>query len=363
MNIKSVIGGAIAISLVYLVIFLCFRACDKKEGASLSEEQVLETVTASSEETSAAPAAPADSMPSPAASVGTGDPLIGVEPYSESFFTYASKTVPADVQKIIATSKVKAGIAVDLDSREVYWSLNPNTAYPMASVTKMMTALVAVRKMLCSNGAITLETPIKVTRAASGIGGRQVWLDPKETFTFDEILKCVLVHSANDCAYLLGEFMGNGDISSFIGDMNRQARELGCTHFHFINSHGLTEKAIKDENSGSPAELAYLASVLLRIPQIMKWTGVRTEYLRENDEAFKKRNKGQATMLSTSNSLLGSVPGVNGMKTGYTDNAGFCIVITCVRDEKHTCVVLMGCPDRKQRDALGKALINWLYRS
>ncbi len=353
MNIKSLLTGAAVITVIYIIVFFVFiKGCDKKE--KIEEPTAAETMPQQEEQ-------PQEEAPQPPAETAPADPLYGVEPYSDEFFTYTTKNLPADIQRAITASGVKAGIAVNLDSREVYWALNPKTAYPMASVTKMMTALVAVRKMLCSNGAITLETPIKVTSDASQIGGRQVWLDPKETFTFDEILKCVLVHSANDCAYLLGEFMGNGDIASFIRDMNKQAQELGCTHFHFINSHGLTDKVNKDENTGSPAELAYLASVLLNIPQIMKWTGVRTEYLRENDEAFKARNKGQATMLSTSNSLLGVVPGVNGMKTGFTDNAGFCIVITCVRNETHTCVVLMGCKDRKSRDALGKALLNWLY--
>ncbi len=354
MNIKSLLTGAAVITVIYILVFFVFiKGCDKKDQEQLDEEQAAVETAPQQEEQQAEAAQPQETA--------STDPLYGVEPYSDEFFTYTTKSLPANIQRAITAANVKAGIAVNLDSREVYWALNPKTAYPMASVTKMMTALVAVRKMLCSNGAITLESPIKVTRAASLIGGRQVWLDPKETFTFDEILKCVLVHSANDCAYLLGEFMGNGDINSFILDMNKQAQELGCTHFHFINSHGLTDKANKDENSGSPAELAYLASILLNIPQIMKWTGVRTEYLRENDEAFKARNKGQATMLSTSNSLLGVVPGVNGMKTGFTDNAGFCIVITCVRNDKHTCVVLMGCNNRKSRDALGTALLNWLY--
>ena len=353
MNIKSLLTGAAVITVIYLLVFFIFiKGCDKKEQVE-EEQTTVETPSQPEEQPQQEAVQPPAAAPA--------DPLYGVEPYSDAFFTYTTKDLPANIQRAMTAANVKAGIAVNLDSREVYWALNPNTAYPMASVTKMMTALVAVRKMLCSNGAITPETPIKVTRAASLIGGRQVWLDPKETFTFDEILKCVLVHSANDCAYLLGEFMGNGDIHSFISDMNKQAQELGCTHFHFINSHGLTDKDNKDENSGSPAELAYLASVLLNIPQIMKWTGVRTEYLRENDEAFKARNKGQATMLSTSNSLLGVVPGVNGMKTGFTNNAGFCIVITCVRNDKHTCVVLMGCKDRKTRDALGTALLNWLY--
>jgi len=229
----------------------------------------------------------------------------------------------------------------------------------MASITKMMTAFVAIQKMKASNSAITLETPIKVTKNASGIGGREVWLDPRETFTFDEILKCMLVHSANDAAYLMAEFNSDTE-QAFVGEMNAKAAALGCASLSFHNAHGLSLKKGVN-NTGAPAELAYLAEILLDIPEITKWSGVRIEYLRENDENFKKRNKGQATMLSSSNSLLGSCKGVNGMKTGFTNDSGFCIVATCERDARKTVVVIMGCEDKKSRDKLAKAMFDWIY--
>ena len=141
--------------------------------------------------------------------------------------------------------------------------------------------------------------------------------------------------------------------------MNKEAASIGCNSLKYYNANGLPTANGK-ENMGSPIELAYLSLHLMKYPEIMKWTGVKVEYLRENDAAFIKRNGG-ATMLTSSNKLLGKCRGVNGMKTGFTDNAGFCIVITCVRNDKHTCVVLMGCNNRKTRDALGTALINWLY--
>lgn len=295
----------------------------------------------------------------PAAPVAT-DPLANVQTFSQNYFVSGVKALPANIQKM--AEGCKSGVVVDLSNRKVLWERDAYTARPMASVTKIMTAIVAVRKMRLSKGVVTPDTMIRVTREASKIGGRQVWLDPKESFTFTELMKCIMVHSANDCAYLMAEFMGNGDVTSFIGEMNGQAQALGCKNFKFYNSHGLTDES-GAENSGSPMELAYLASVALKIPEITRWTNVRTEYLRENDEAFKARNKGQATMLSSSNHVLGKCNGVNGMKTGFTNKAGFCIVITCERNSREMAVVLMGCKDAKSRDALGIQLVNWAYQN
>ncbi len=288
------------------------------------------------------------------------DPLAGVVPYSPQYFTKALVALPPNVQKL--TENCKSGVVVDLDNKRVLWEKDSETPRPMASVTKIMTALVAIRKMRLSNGQITPDTMIQVTRTASKIGGRQVWLDPREKFSFTDVMKCIMVHSANDCAYLMAEFMGNGDADSFVADMNAQAKSLGCKNFTFVNSHGLAADDGR-ENSGSPIELAYLASVVLGVPEITKWTCVKVEYIRENDEEFKKRNKGLPTMLSSSNSLLGRCNGVNGLKTGFTNNAGFCIVITCERNSRRVAVVIMGSPKAKPRDELGIALVNWAYQT
>ena len=143
--------------------------------------------------------------------------------------------------------------------------------------------------------------------------------------------------------------------------MNEQAKAMGCNSMVFLNTNGLPENKGKEQNLACALELAYLSLHLLNIPEIMKWTGVKKEYLRENDEAFIKRNKGGATMLSSSNTLLGRCPGVNGMKTGYTDKAGYCVVITCERNKRRIGVVILSSPTAKERDALAASLVEWAY--
>ena len=356
-----ILAIVVAVHLVFLLILRGGCKGGEKstvDNPSNSSENVLEPTPGPVEEN-----VPEVVSEEPAQTVVAGqnsDPLDGVIPFSAQYFSRSPVALPPNIQKL--TENCKSGIVVDLDNNRIIWEKDAYTSRPMASVTKIMTALVAVRKMRLSNGIVTPDTKIQVTRTASKIGGRQVWLDPRESFTFTEILKCIMVHSANDCAQLMAEFMGNGDADSFVSEMNMQAKSLGCNNFHFANPHGLTADD-GSENSGSPIELAYLASVVLRVPEITKWSNVKVEYIRENDEEFKKRNKGQATMLSSSNSLLGRCNGVNGLKTGFTNKAGFCIVITCERNSRRVAVVLMGSPKAKVRDELGIALVNWAYQA
>ena len=294
------------------------------------------------------PQLPPQASPSPA--------TVAIAPFNAGFFRQDLRQLPADLNKMMAA--VPACVVVDLDGRRLLYAKDAQTARPIASITKMMTTYLAVKKMRDSKGALTLNTPIKVSSAASQVKERRVWLSPKETFTFDELLKASLVHSANDCAYLLAEFLGGGNEQAFVAEMNKEAASMGCNSLKYYNANGLPTANGK-ENMGSPIELAYLSLHLMKYPEIMKWTGVKVEYLRENDAAFIKRNGG-ATMLTSSNKLLGKCRGVNGMKTGYTNKAGHCIVATCEREGRRIAVVILG--STRERDRIASNLIEWAYK-
>ena len=279
-----------------------------------------------------------------------------IAPYSQAFFRQDLRQLPANIDKMM--SAVPACVVVDLDGRRLLYAKDADTPRPIASITKMMTTYLAVKKMHASNGALSLSTPIKVSSAASKIKERRVWLSPTETFTFDELLKASLVHSANDCAYLLAEAIG-GSEQAFVAEMNKEALALGCKSLKYYNANGLPSTGGR-ENMGSPIELAYLTLHLMKYPEIMRWTKVKVEYLRENDAAFIKRNGGP-TMLTSSNKLLGKCQGVNGMKTGFTNKAGHCIVATCEREGRRIAVVVLG--GNKERDRIVSNLIEWAYGS
>ncbi len=275
-------------------------------------------------------------------------------PFTPNYYRQQNATLPTELNRLI--SNCNAAAVIDPDQKIMLWGKNVTQQFPLASLTKMMTVLLLMEEIHQGNKAITLESSVKVTRNATKIGTRQVWLDPRETFTIDELLKCALIRSANDCAFLLAEFLGGGSHDAFVKQMNARARQLGCRDFVFYNSHGLPVGEGKEENQGSVLELAYLAERLWQYPEVMKWTATRQEFIRENTK--------KPFQLDTTNSLLRTCPGVNGMKTGMTNKAGFCIVVTCEREQKRMIAIVMGVSGRggdKTRDEIARRLLEWAY--
>lgn len=273
--------------------------------------------------------------------------------YTENYFQLQNHQLPAELQRLVGNCRAAA--VIDMDRKILLWGKEYTKAYPLASLTKMITALLAMESLEKEGSQLSLESPIRVSVAASKVEGRKVWLDPRETFTFDELLKCMLIRSANDCAFLLGEFIAGGDHDKFVAMMNSRAKELACNNFVLYNSHGLPHGANRLENLGNILELAFIAELLWEYPQIMKWTATRYETIREDSKLFQ---------LDTTNQLLRSCEGVNGMKTGFTNQAGYCIVASCERQEKKMLAVVMGVDGKsgdKVRNEIAKHLLEWAY--
>jgi len=329
-----ILGAIIVVHLVVLGLMLgpCQPARERPEQPAAGET-------------------PGGEAPSSVAPPAAPPPASRFSAFGPGFYSEAPGTLPPALAA--AAQGCRSGIVVDWSARTVLWKKQDEAAVPIASLTKMMTALLVV-EALEKDPAITLETPIRVTREANRIGGREVWLDMRETFTLDEMLKCTLIFSANDAAYLLGQFLAGGDCSVFVERMNRRARELGMARFTFHNPNGLPEGSQRLENMGCAREVSYLAGRLLDYPQVLKWSQTRSETL-----ASPLRKP--ATMLTSTNHLLGSVPGVNGMKTGFTNAAGWCMAATCERNGRVVIVVVTGCERADSRNALVTDLIEWAY--
>ena len=252
----------------------------------------------------------------------------------------------------------KSGIVVDLDTRKVLWSKNASKAVPIASMTKLMTILVAYEIVTDPANGYTLQTPVKVSVEAYKIGGSQVYLDPKETFTIEELMKAASIKSANDAAYLLAEFLGDGDVGAFVKKMNDKAAELGMKHTKFRNPHGLPGASTAEDNVSSPEDMVRLAEATLFHPQLMEWTSTWRAGFREPG------TKGYIEMQNTNHLLQnGSNPcqGVDGMKTGYIKRSGFCLTASCKRGGRRVIAVSMGHNTGKERDRFVRALLNWSY--
>ncbi|NLF16507.1 MAG: D-alanyl-D-alanine carboxypeptidase [Lentisphaerae bacterium] len=274
----------------------------------------------------------------------------GVPAFSPTFFAPAQRPLPAKLET--AAAACRSGVLVDWSSRRLFWGKAEARAVPIASLTKMMTVLVVMQE-LRSRPDLTLSTPITVTREAALVGGRQVWLDPRETFSLKDILRCTLIHSANDAAFLLAQHLAGSELA-FLRRMQEASAAMGLQNFTFHNSHGLPEGPTNAENSGSAIEMAYLAGRLMAYPEVIELSSTRVSYL-------EPRIDGKKTQLVTTNRLIGRVPGVNGMKTGFTDKARYCLVATCERSGRQVIAVATGCASSAERDALVGALIEWAY--
>jgi D-alanyl-D-alanine carboxypeptidase len=294
-----------------------------------------------------APVTPAVPVSTPAVPVSTPEASapVGLQsamklPYD---FTSAATQIGHAKEK-----ECNTGILVDPVSRKVLWAKGADRAVPIASMTKMMTMLLIEEAI--AQGKITRETIIPVSKAAYEIGGSQVWLDPRESFPLHELLKAVAIKSANDAAYLVGEYLCDGDIDTFVARMNARARELGMNHSSFYDAHGLGD-AQKRNNLSSAYDMALLAERLLDYPEVIKMASTRMDSFRNGKTELRNHN----------NLVFNRVNGVDGLKTGYTKASGFCVTFTCKRNGRRLIGCVTGFKTAKDRDAFCRALLDWGY--
>lgn len=254
-----------------------------------------------------------------------------------------SKVKRGDVVK--GLTNIKGGVLIDATKGDVLWAKNEKTSLEIASMTKMMTTLLAVEAD--QRGEAKLDGMMKVSAAASKIGGSQVYLAEKEQFSLEDLLKCVMIMSANDAAFAVAETLG-GNVDEFVNMMNKRASQLGMAGTKFYNPHGLPKKGFN--NQSSPLDMAILARELLKFPKVLEWTSTRLDTFRNG-----------TFQLSNRNSLIGRCEGVDGMKTGFYAQAGYCVTATCLRNGRRMIVVIIGAPSKKERDDAVKNLLTWGY--
>jgi len=334
-----------------VVLFVCFyQPSEKGKEPAVPEKNPSAAVTGESAGN------PAAGVKSPALQAAGQNPAAVKEPpRTRQFPAFRFQTAwKGNIPEIPDSSGARSGILVDADTGNVLWDKQALRPVPIASMTKMMTLLLACEDIQSGRNGISLESPVKVTRAAMKIGGSQVWLDAKETFKLEELLKAVAIKSANDAAYLVAEFLGDGDVYGFVARMNRRARELGMKHTSFHNPHGLPEKAADNDNMASPADMALLAEFCLMHDNLMKWAAMpRADF------------RGGKTELINHNNLLPGrkypAPGVDGLKTGFINRSGYCVTITCKRAGKRMIAVVTGFDRAKNRDLFARKLLDWGY--
>jgi D-alanyl-D-alanine carboxypeptidase len=245
----------------------------------------------------------------------------------------------------------KGAIVLDAATGQVLFEDNADVVNPPASMTKLMTFAVLYDRL--ASGAITLSTPVTVTSPDTKIGGTQVWLKEKETFTVEEMIYAMMIQSANDCAYALGRTAA-GSQDGFVELMNGKAKSLGMTHTTFRTTHGLppASRKINEGDLSSPRDFALLARHLIAKTDVLKYSSVRR---RSFGQGVRPANR--VIDMVNHNHLLGKVEGVDGLKTGFTNAAGFCLTSTAERNGRRIIVVSMGGTDKNARDLAVAELI------
>lgn len=235
-------------------------------------------------------------------------------------------------------------VVVDVDSGEVLFEDKPDVVSPPASMTKLMTYAVVYDRI--ASGALTLDTPVTVTADDARIGGTQVWLKQGETFTVEELLYAMMIQSGNDTAHALARATA-GSTAAFVELMNAKARALGMTSTTFRTPHGLppANRRASDGDLTSPRDFATLSRYLLLSTNVTKYTSVRQRAFGTG-----QRTADRVIQMTNHNHLLEKVAGVDGLKTGFTNGAGYCLSATAIRDGRRILVVVMGSPDSKTRD-------------
>jgi D-alanyl-D-alanine carboxypeptidase (penicillin-binding protein 5/6) len=244
----------------------------------------------------------------------------------------------------------KGAIIMDAATGHVLFEDNADEISPPASMTKLMTFAVVTDKL--RSGALTLQTPVRISVADSKIGGTQVFLDPRETFPVEELIYAMMIQSANDAAHALSRAAA-GSPDAFVELMNAKARELGMTHTTFRTPHGLppSNRKIAEGDLTTPRDFALLSRYLLLKTDVLKYTSVRRR-------PFGSPPRLQPIDMVNHDNLLGRVAGVDGLKTGFTNGAGFCLSATALRNNHRIIVVTMGGASIKARDLKVEELLD-----
>lgn len=237
----------------------------------------------------------------------------------------------------------KSAILMDSSTGTVLYEKNADESLPPASVTKIMTLLLTVEAI--ENGKIHLEDRLTVSEYGASMGGSQVFLEPGEEMSVRDLLKCVVVASANDAAVTLAEAV-SGSETEFIDKMNSRAKELGMINTYFENATGLDDTAVN--HVCSARDIAVMSRELISHPIILEYSSIWMDSVRNG-----------AFGLTNTNRLIRFYKGATGLKTGSTDKAKYCISATACRDNLHLIAVIMGAPTRDIRNESAKKLLDY----
>ena len=242
----------------------------------------------------------------------------------------------------------KSAILMDSLSGTILYSKYENEKLPPASMTKIASMLLIMEAI--DSGKIKLDDKVVVSEEAAKMGGSQVFIEAGEEYTVHDLLKGVAIASGNDAVVALAEKV-SGSVGAFVEAMNKKAKELGAINTHFVNPHGLDAS----NHYSTAKDMAILARELLKHEKILEYTSIYEEYLEKND--------GTRTWLVNTNKLVRFYDGIDGLKTGFTSSAGYCLTATAKKNNFRLISVVMGEDTTENRSSDTVKLLNYGFNT
>ena len=243
----------------------------------------------------------------------------------------------------LAALDCKSAVLMEAETGRILYEQNADEALPPASVTKIMTLLLTIEAI--EKGNITLDQMLTASDHAASMGGTQVFLEVGEQMSVEDLLKSVIIASANDAAVVLAESIA-GSEESFVSMMNTRASELGMKNTHFENTNGLDDTVT--DHVTSARDIALMSRELIRHEKILEYSSIWMDTVRGGEFG-----------LTNTNRLVRFYKGATGLKTGSTSKAKYCISATAKREGMHLIAVIMGAPTRDIRNAEATKLLDW----
>ncbi|WJE14156.1 D-alanyl-D-alanine carboxypeptidase family protein [Halobacillus sp. ACCC02827] len=262
--------------------------------------------------------------------------LLTVMPGTVSF---AEEKAASDI-----TQSANSAVLLEKNSGMLLYDKNADKQLPPASMTKIMTLLLIMEEL--ETGGIKLNEKVRVSEHAASMGGSQIFLEEGEEMTVEEMLKGIAVASGNDASVAMAERIA-GSEKAFVDRMNEKAKDLGLKNTQFKNPTGLPAEG----HYSTAHDMAVMARELLLHEEVTNYTKIYEDYLRKGTD--------QEFWLVNTNKLIKSYPGMDGLKTGYTSEAKYCLTASATRDGMHMIAVVMGAENPKKRNADITSLLDY----
>ncbi len=264
-----------------------------------------------------------------------------------SFYSPLSTQAASEEKQTPNLAKdANSAILMEQDTGTILFEKDPHEKLPPASMTKVMTLLLIMEAI--DQGQLTLDEQVRISENASSMGGSQVFLEAGEEMSVEDLLKSIAIASANDASVALAERI-SGSEEAFVEAMNDKVKELGLKNTQFKNTTGLPA----EDHYSTAYDMAVISRELLKYEDITAYTSIYEDYLREGtDKEF---------WLVNTNKLVRFYPGVDGLKTGYTSEAKYCLAATMKKEDMRVVAVVFGYDSSKTRNAEVSSMLDYAF--